>query len=470
MSTLLSRAATGGVVARVGFEYQDSYVLVNLPRWVAQGAFSEIISEVVGDVEVCYFTLTGTKRVFFEAKNHVLTSVSFWKELQQFKTVFDASDGLYTRFVLVAPGLPGPLSPLFNELARIKGQGASFKAGDQLLIDARAKFIKRVTGENQSSEMAQFILDYVEFEEFDAAAAATRFSGELLKALPCFEQLSGARIRTVQEKWSALVHRSFKKGVTRLELEEALLEALPETERSVWLDQPSELVLVRGVASESAPGPYAAALDVSAYTGAQRSSLTAADWANLVSSANRIGDFLISSRVRKRIRLTSELRMSAAVVIGAALKATRGHVLSLCHRESTYGLHIHERLENQTYFSREVVDGQGKEGVICIQIGGDNRADMLNALERLDLETAPQLHLETVGAVPDVQTLNTAVHQAKTAVAEFRTDGQLTVLHLFIKAPSFFAMALGHRFNGLCDTQLYDWNGTSYIATGRISP
>ncbi|MFS2162395.1 SAVED domain-containing protein [Variovorax sp. Varisp62] len=39
----------------------------------------------------------------------------------------------------------------------------------------------------------------------------------------------------------------------------------------------------------------------------------------------------------------------------------------------------------------------------------------------------------------------------------FRSEQKLARLHLFLKAPSFFAMALGHRLNAIGSVQLYDW-------------
>jgi hypothetical protein len=54
--------------------------------------------------------------------------------------------------------------------------------------------------------------------------------------------------------------------------------------------------------------------------------------------------------------------------------------------------------------------------------------------------------------------LNLAVAQAKSELARFRAELGLTTLHLFVKAPSVFAMLLGYRLNGLGELQLYDWS------------
>jgi hypothetical protein len=70
--------------------------------------------------------------------------------------------------------------------------------------------------------------------------------------------------------------------------------------------------------------------------------------------------------------------------------------------------------------------------------------------------------------VTDMPSLNTAVHEAKVALSEFRGRHQLNRLHLFIKAPSVFAMALGHRLNAVGPIQLYDWDTGKYVPTVQL--
>ncbi|KRI19338.1 hypothetical protein APC96_02125 [Acinetobacter pittii] len=89
-ASLLEKQSTGGAIARVGFDYQDAFVLKNLPLWLSESAFSHIVSESIGDVEVCYFSSEKDfQRVMYEAKNHSLTSTDFWKEIKRFKEAFD---------------------------------------------------------------------------------------------------------------------------------------------------------------------------------------------------------------------------------------------------------------------------------------------------------------------------------------------------------------------------------------------
>ena len=65
--------------------------------------------------------------------------------------------------------------------------------------------------------------------------------------------------------------------------------------------------------------------------------------------------------------------------------------------------------------------------------------------------------------------MNRAVADAKAALVAFRARHRLEVVHLFIKAPSHFAMVLGHRLNGVGRVQLYDWVDGRYVPTALLA-
>jgi hypothetical protein len=78
---------------------------------------------------------------------------------------------------------------------------------------------------------------------------------------------------------------------------------------------------------------------------------------------------------------------------------------------------------------------------------------------------APRLDLASGRAIDGTPALNKAVAEAKSALVDFRSRNKLEVVHLFIKAPSHFALVLGHRLNAVGRVQLYDWVDGRYVAT-----
>jgi hypothetical protein len=86
----------------------------------------------------------------------------------------------------------------------------------------------------------------------------------------------------------------------------------------------------------------------------------------------------------------------------------------------------------------------------------------------MSLANLPYLFVESAEGIPNLVTLNRAVAEAKRSIAGFRADNNLSKIHLFVKGPSFFAMALGHRLNALGPIQLYDWADTTYVPTALL--
>ena len=81
----------------------------------------------------------------------------------------------------------------------------------------------------------------------------------------------------------------------------------------------------------------------------------------------------------------------------------------------------------------------------------------------------PTLTLDSGRAVASQAEMNLAVAEVKAALVKFRSERRLKVIHLFLKGPSAFSMLLGHRLNGLCKVQLYDWVDGSYRATALLN-
>ncbi|HYD94801.1 MAG TPA: SAVED domain-containing protein, partial [Noviherbaspirillum sp.] len=169
----------------------------------------------------------------------------------------------------------------------------------------------------------------------------------------------------------------------------------------------------------------------------------------------------------KRLRVNGELRMSLATLLGVSLKAAKGHQLEVIHRDNVFELHRFDKVPT-AYFSQERHAGEGQDGVVMIHIGSATRNDLNEALNEHRLSTAPRLYLESASPIPDLATLNTAVAETKHALSVFRSEEKIQTLHLVIKGPAFFAMALGHRLNAVGEVQLYDWIGSSYISSVRF--
>lgn len=460
-ASLLEKQSTGGAVARVGFEYQDAFVLQHLPKWLAQGAFSHVVSEAIGDVEVCYFNPEGLKRVMYEAKDYALTFTDFWGEIARFRTVHAVSPSEYHRFAMVCRGYNSVTSPLLAKLERLRGVGVSFSAGSLLLAKGRQEVIDWVVERDQNADVAEFVLDYVDFMTFAAESSDAAFNGRVEQDLPSVN-LRSRDVGRFREKCRALVSRSSFGPVYRANIEAALVEVLGADAQD-WLGTPTRLHLLEG----SAPMEELS-LGTGPFNGPDRGQLTKADWQSQLDTASAIGAFIKSSRTRRCVAVDGKQRMSLACLLGFAFSATRGYSLQIEHNGAVYRTDSHEKAAGP-FFIAVMNDGQAgcSEGVACIGFPHAVGAD-LSLVSTGPLMRAPCLVLESEKALDSLATLNLAVSEAKAALSGFRSTSKLSKVHIIVKGPSVFAVALGHRLNAVGPVQLYDWVDGTYLPTASL--
>ncbi|ASC67269.1 hypothetical protein B9P52_24640 [Achromobacter denitrificans] len=463
-SALFDRQATGGVTARNGFDYQDAFLLENIPRFLAQGAFSQAVSELLGDIEIRYFRPGGgTYCVLYEAKRHQLTKAELWEEVAHFQELHKKSPDEYVQFVLLCGDFVGEYQALFNKLDRYRGPAVALNADSSVRATAEADILDTIVRLGQPADMARFVLDRVLFVQYSDNNVDAGFGTKLEVHLPRLD-MTRQETAAFRARCKQLVDASVKGVVTRKDIEAALVECAPSV-AAQWRATPSDLQL--------APEGFELGrltMDVTSFNGPDRGTLGHAAWEQLRQRLVEVGGFLHASRGRRGVLLSGKHRMSLACLLGYCFSATRDFTLALEHNGQLYDTSLHERAPGQFFCAQEDPPSTlGLEGVASISFPNGSNADVAANASAFELEKSPKLSLVSASVVTDITSLNTAVNEAKVALAEFRSRHQLQVMHLFIKAPAMFAMALGHRLNGVGRIQLYDWDQTKYIPTVQLA-
>lgn len=463
-SALFDRQATGGVTARNGFDYQDAFLLENIPRFLAQGAFSQVVSELLGDIEIRYFRPGGgTYCVLYEAKRHQLTKAELWEEVAHFQELHKKSPDEYVQFVLLCGDFVGEYQALFNKLDRYRGPAVALNADSSIRATAETDILETIVRLGQPADMARFVLDRVLFVQYSDNNVDAGFGTKLEVHLPRLD-MTRQETAAFRARCKQLVDTSAKGGLTRKDIEAALVECAPSV-AAQWRATPSDLQL--------APEGFELGrltMDVTLFNGPDRGALGHAAWEQLRQRLIEVGGFLHASRGRRGVQLSAKHRMSLACLLGHCFSATRDFTLALEHNGQLYDTSLHERAPGQFFCVQEdPLSTLGLEGVASISFPNGSNADVAANASAFELEKSPKLSLVSTSAVTDITSLNTAVNEAKVALAEFRSRHQLQMMHLFIKAPTMFAMALGHRLNGVGRIQLYDWDQTKYIPTAVLA-
>jgi hypothetical protein len=460
--SLLAQDATGGAIARDGFGYQDAYVLQHLPTWLTQGAFSHVVSEAAGDIEVCYFAPSGSiVRAFYEAKGKQLTEGDFWAEVEQFKKAYDTSPSEFVHFVLICRGYNSVTSPLVAKVERLRGVGASYDLDGVMHQQTRQEIVDWVVGKGKPAELGQFIVDRVDFESYADEHAHSAFNGEVDKHFPTLN-LRTKDVAALRDRFVELVSRSSRQHVTRRELEQVLV-ALLGNEAQTWLKLPTPVY-------DDDAGFEVLRLPMQAHNGPDRGQLQAANWRSFMDRANGVSGFLKSTCQRATVALSSKQRMSTACALGYCFSATRGFILDMEHNGLGFRTDDHSKAPEQFFDVSQSAGSPGMtEGMAFIEFSPTlTLAKAASAVAKLAPDS-PRLALTTSKAIDSQAILNRAVADAKAVLVEFRAVHSLTKVHLFIKGPSHFAMYLGHRLNGVAIIQLYDWVDGAYCPTALLA-
>ncbi len=463
---LFQRQSTGGVVARDGFGFQNGFLLQHIPLYLSQGAFSHVVSELVGDVEVRYHRPGGgTFCVLHEAKRNQLTKNDFWAEVARFIELHGEAPDEYVRFVLVCGDFNGDFDPLLRKLERYRGPAESLNSDSSLRASAEGDIETSIVGLGQTKDVARFVLERVSFVKYSDADVAGAFAHMLATHLPTVADMRGSEIAAFRGRCKELVDGSTKGLISRKSIEAALVESAPGL-ASAWLGTATRLQLL----PESPETFEQLALNVGSFNGPLRGSLGADKWEELQERLATAGQFIEASRERRGVLLSAKQRVSLACAVGYRLSATRGFTLQLEHNNGqVFDTSSHERAGERFFELTEDSGCQaGGEGVASLSFPFPGQDDVLAATPVLGLAAAPKLFLAGSAPVTDIGVLNTAVNEAKAALVAFRSRHQLRRVHLFIRAPSVFAMALGHRLNGVGTLKLYDWVDVSYQPTAEL--
>jgi hypothetical protein len=318
----------------------------------------------------------------------------------------------------------------------------------------------------RSREIAEFILTRVSFVTYSQANVAGGFADMLGTHLPTVADMTGRERVTFQTACKQLVDESTKNIVTRVALESALMQSAPSV-AAQWTATATTVLLKLG----SVKDIEELALDVSDFNGDGRGTLGPTAWRDLQENLERQCVFVHESRTRRAVKVSAKQRMSLACLVGFAFSATRGFTLQMEHNAGqVYDTANHDRLTQAFFVAEEIVTERSvsSEGIVAIFCPNLGREDVLRAASMARLSVAPTLFLESAVPIANEAMLNTAVSDAKAALSAFRSRHQLARIHLFVKAPSFFAMALGHRLNGIGEVILYDWVGNRYVPTASI--
>ena len=469
--SLNERESSGGDTARRGFRFQDDIVLSYIPYWLSLEGFTEMVSEAVGDIEAKFFVPgMDFAREFIEVKNKVLAPFEFWNEIDRFLELDKKTPGTYLWFTLVCRGLSKELHPLFNTLRRTREPYGFYDDGAAIRDNSYGYFERRVIDMGRTAGDARFLFEHILIRDnFSPAPGDTvQFIRSIQEHLPQLQTLPMSALQKIASAIKDLVHRKEIEPINRIELEDCFAKASEAVE--LFVASPIRIDVQHG--KDVKVGKNLVLDWAPFFNSADRRFPSTEVWNEaVVGTLNQTRDWIDVWRKKKRILLTGEHRLPTFLAIGSVFSAVAGFSVDYRYREEIWSTDAHATAETPAYKWSAEGRGSSSSEEIAVSIGimRDIKREV-----RVDLEKRfgeiPVLHLFGTSPIVSAQQANNAVQLAKKEITSIARKAGARLMHLYVAGPASFSLFLGHRLNGTCDAQIYQWetDSNTYVPTCRL--
>lgn len=450
--SLLENESRGGDTAESGFVFQTGVIMASLPRWLAYEGFSEIIREAIGDTEVAFFRPSGLTRELLEAKNHRLTPVPFWKEIERFRQIDSGSPGTYSWFTLASQGISDDLKPLVNGLRRVRDP-YGFYEGSTVREHSYKEYVSIVENFGKAADDADFLFDRVLIDHEWAAAQShseALFNAALCKWHPHCADLSAREVAEVFKSMAALVAKRKAQTISRKELLACIPGAKDNRVLFNTLNVPAASV---AEIDTSIKFDWHKFFDQMGYPAPEL-------WhAEVVGQLRATRDWILKARDTRRIYLKGARRLSTSVALGFTFSSVAGFDIDLEYKAAeVWSTDAHTTTETPAYpWQVSFAAGEGEGLVVTIGVIREVANTVQSAANGLGLIGLPKLDLYGNEALVSAEQVNRAVRDVKNYVTKTLRDSGASRIHLFFAGPAHLALFLGHRLNATAPITCYEF-------------
>ncbi len=465
--TLIETKGMGGVLAQEGFDYQIWCGLVRLPAWLANPAFEELIFEGLEDVEARFFVPAAPRGRLLERyqmKRGSLSPADVRAVLQGFLSFEKAYPSAARLQTLVTPHLPATLGWLQRQPERVRRARPFYAPFADVVGATDADLLRQLNGA-YDPELASFVATSVEIEERslpDQAAASAVFIAALDRAFPHLD-VSARRCGETFDALCGLVRRSTGVPLTRATLEASIEAVLGRPLR------PSKTFTMNVRSDRSGVDEHALEIDASAFSGGRAGFPEPERWRQeLIEPLDRTAAWLRGRNI-SRIEMRGSYRLTTAMTIGWALRSAMGFELEITTRDGRWATDDRPGHGDALPPWRIVEPSSLKDEILGICVGV-LRDPGLDIEETAGIPSSAVLTANLAAPIANSRQAQAGVSDVKRAVDRAVQRLRPKRLRLFIAGPAAFAVALGHRWNAMPETQLHEFDpGTRrYVQTAIL--
>lgn len=450
---LTDAAGSGGINAQDGFDYQAWDGIVRIPGWLKQQNFEGVLFEGLEDFEARFFapqTPRGHVLDRFQAKSGALQTIDLRDVFESFARFATANPDVARVQTLVTPALPVRLQWLGRDPDRVR-RARPFYRSFPGVIEASDGKLRGDLVDVFGNVLGDFVADNVAIDlrpvsRRDIAQAA--FGAALHDAFPAFD-LTQRQTVAVFDALSQLASTSRGTMLTRARL----IDVVQTASGKELAD--SNMLGLRIRSDNVQPESEGVEIDASAYSGTNGTYPDTTRWKVEVLDPLAATAAWARRHGRARVQLSGSYRISTAFALGWSFRAASGFELEIPTRDGAWPTDVRPD-EGDAVPRWEVRLPTGQLNRLTVAIGvlrdpspevhgalGIPVDEMLTAFLPTPIKNAKEVQLSA-------ETLKAHV------LAALRATGAPAV-DLFLAGPAALATALGHRWNALPPTQLYEF-------------
>lgn len=458
--SLLERQSRGGGIAEGGINFQADVVLSMIPKWLRMEGFSSMVREGMLDAEAKFFVPgRGYKREGIEVKDHLISKSEFWNEVEQFKQIEKGSGGDYQWFTLACAGLHADLHPLVNNLRNIRDP-YDFYENSRIFENSYNDYSGRVRAMGKTDEDADFLFRKVLIlKDLSHARDSGKalFKQSLEDNLSHYRDFSSRILEDIYTNLATFVRSRSNQTISRNEIETILC-----AHNSAEFAVPKFPIRVHTAINEIETDADKTALRfewTDFFAGENRNYPPPEVWSErLVGELLETKGWILERRATRRIFLTGNRRLSASLAIGSVFSAVAGFALEMQYRDGVYATDAHAAAETPDYQlqSERFENEKGERLIVSIGIIRDVVPELDEYLQKQGLYDLPRLHIKGDAPIVSPEQANLVAGKIKSLISESVVQSGAKQIDLFIAAPAFLALFLGHRLNATAPVQCYE--------------
>jgi len=451
-----------------GFDYQLWGGLARLPAWLANPAFEQMMFEGLEDVEARFFAPHAPQRYLLEryqAKGGSLSPGEVGDVLRgflAFETSFPRTARVQT---LVTPRLPPTLNWLGRDPQRVR-RARPFYAPFSDVAAASDAQLRADLIAAYGDPLGPFVAEFVEVSERnlpDHDTALQAFGIALDRSFPGLDA-APRRIEQAFEALSGLARRNLGAPLARADL-----IRVAEAQLGQPLPLPAAFPLnIRSDRNEQ--DETALEIDASEFSGGATAFPDVPRWTEGLLVPLDVTARWLRRHLVSRVVLRGSYRLTTAMCLGWSLRSAIGFELKIPTREDLWETDDRPPL-GQSDPRWKVVEPTRLDGdQLSVSIGVlRDPSSELQATAGVAAEAVLALHLP-------LPIVSGSAAQAGVALVKQRVDAAIARLRpvgikLYMAGPAAFAVALGHRWNAMPQTQLFEFRSMDrrYVPTARLA-